>query len=152
MKNLLTLTTVLALAACGGKSTTPTTPTEPDHAEHHHDEGSAAAATTPEPTPDPEKPAEPPPVAKDPKAELVAAEDDPSRARVVLSVHESSFNELRLGGGLGLELQRTDAHLSLLYTRRNFLGGLRTLTLKLEPTEIAALEEPYEPHPVLGFS
>jgi mono/diheme cytochrome c family protein len=64
---------VLAFAACGSKSPTPTTPTtNDDHTEHHEGSGSAVA-TTPEPTNEPEKPAEPPPQ-KDPKVELLAAE------------------------------------------------------------------------------
>jgi len=30
--------------------------------------------------------------------------------------------------------------------------AVAALSLKLTPDEIVALEEPYEPHPVLGFS
>jgi len=76
MKNVLAHVTVVALAACGGKSTkTMTTPAEPDHAAHHAGEGSGSAVATPtEPPKEPEKPAEPAPPAKDPKVELLAAE------------------------------------------------------------------------------
>ena len=68
MKHLLLL---VAIAACGSKTTAPTMPTEPDHAAHHADEGSAAVVTPPETPKEPEKPVEPP---KDPKVELLAAE------------------------------------------------------------------------------
>src|SRR5262249_30751148 len=63
-------------------------------------------------------------------------EPDPARpdvANVVYTVREGKFRELRLGGGLGMESQRTDVHLMFLYSQSNFLGGLRTLRLRLEP-------------------
>ena len=75
MKQLLTIATVLAFAACGSKKPAPTTPI--DHTEHHAEEGAgsgSAVATVPETPKEPEKPAEPPPAPKDPKAELLAAE------------------------------------------------------------------------------
>jgi translocation and assembly module TamA len=58
-------------------------------------------------------------------------------ADVVINVHEAQFHELRLGGGFGLESQRTDVHLSMIYTKQNFLGGLRSLRLRLEPAYVA---------------
>jgi outer membrane protein assembly factor BamA len=67
------------------------------------------------------------------RLELVRDPIDPSIAHVQIHVQESTFRELRLGGGLAVESQRNDVHLFVQYTRRNFLGGLRTLRLRLEP-------------------
>ncbi|MEO6954183.1 MAG: BamA/TamA family outer membrane protein [Polyangia bacterium] len=58
---------------------------------------------------------------------------DPHIANVVIHVQEAQFHELKLGGGVSIETQRNDVHLLAQYTKRNFLGGMRTLTLKLEP-------------------
>jgi outer membrane protein assembly factor BamA len=60
---------------------------------------------------------------------------DPARnevANVKIIVRPGQLNELRLGGGFGAESQRTDVHVALQYVRRSFLGGLRTLRLRLE--------------------
>ncbi|HEY7954845.1 MAG TPA: POTRA domain-containing protein, partial [Polyangia bacterium] len=62
---------------------------------------------------------------------------DPEVADVTVTVQESTFNELRLGLGIGLESQRTDVHGSFIYTRHNFLGRLRQLRLRLEPAYVA---------------
>ena len=61
----------------------------------------------------------------------------PEVADVIVTVQESTFNELRLGGGFGIESQRTDVHASVVYTRHNWRGGLRTLRLRLEPAYVA---------------
>jgi translocation and assembly module TamA len=61
---------------------------------------------------------------------------DPSIANVRLKVEEGTFRELRLGGGFDIEAQRNDVHLLAQYTKRNFLGGMRTLTLKLQPAYV----------------
>jgi translocation and assembly module TamA len=63
--------------------------------------------------------------------------DDPTLADVIVQVRESTLNEVRLGVGLGLDFYRTDIHATASYTRRNWLGGLRTLTLRLEPAWVA---------------
>ena len=63
--------------------------------------------------------------------------DDPSTADVIVRVRESTLNELRLGVGLGLDFYRTDVHALMRYTRRNWLGGLRRLELRLEPAWVA---------------
>jgi translocation and assembly module TamA len=60
-------------------------------------------------------------------------EGDPAQVDVLVTVREGRRNELRLGLGLGFESQRTDVHASAIYTRYNFLGGLRTLRLRIEP-------------------
>ena len=75
--------------------------------------------------------------------------DDPSRADVQIEVRESKLNEVRLGVGLGLDFYRTDLHAAVGYTRRNFLGGLRTLTLRLEPAwaAVPALWDPQRTGP-----
>jgi translocation and assembly module TamA len=62
---------------------------------------------------------------------------DPATADVIVTVNESTFNEVRLGFGLGVESQRNDIHASVQYTRRNFLGGLRALRLRLQPAYVA---------------
>ena len=66
----------------------------------------------------------------------VEYEHDPSRpelADVIITVHEGKFHELRLGGGINFESTRYDVHLAGQYIKHNFLGGLRTLKLRLEP-------------------
>ena len=71
------------------------------------------------------------------RVELEPSIGDPTVADVIISVKEGTFNELRIGLGLGLESQRTDAHAAFIYTRRNFLRGLRTLRLRIEPAWVA---------------
>ncbi len=64
---------------------------------------------------------------------------DPKRpdvADVVITVKEGTFHQLQLGGGVGLEFERMEVRLRAIYTRNNFLGGLRTLKLKLEPAYV----------------
>jgi mono/diheme cytochrome c family protein len=73
MKNALTLIMTLTLAACGGGASKPaTTPAEPAHEEHHASVGTAGSGATVTPPTEPSEQTEPP--AKDPKAELLAAE------------------------------------------------------------------------------
>jgi translocation and assembly module TamA len=71
------------------------------------------------------------------KVEYVHDPRDPAVADVQVTVREGQFHELRLGAGFGIESQRTDVHASGIYTKRNFLGGLRTLRLRLEPAYVA---------------
>jgi translocation and assembly module TamA len=71
------------------------------------------------------------------RVDYVHGDQDPTMADVIVRVREGSFNELRLGVGFGLESQRTDVHASAVYMRRNWLGGLRTLKLRLEPAWVA---------------
>lgn len=71
------------------------------------------------------------------KVDYEPAEGRPNVAEVIVTVRESTFNEIRIGLGLGIESQRTDAHAGVGYTRRNFRGGLRTLRLRLEPAWVA---------------
>ncbi len=61
---------------------------------------------------------------------------DPSIANVKVSVVEGQFHELRIGGGIGVEPNRNDVHLSVQYTKRNWLGGLRTMRLRFEPAYV----------------
>jgi translocation and assembly module TamA len=63
--------------------------------------------------------------------------NDPTVADVIVRVREGSFSELRLGVGIGLDFYRNDIHGTLSFVRRNWLGGLRTLTLRLEPAWVA---------------
>ena len=62
---------------------------------------------------------------------------DPSLADVRLELHEGPLRQLQLGIGVGIEAERTDVRLKLVRTQRNFLGGLRTLRLSLEPAYVA---------------
>jgi outer membrane protein assembly complex protein YaeT len=71
------------------------------------------------------------------RVEVEPSSERPDVAEVIVSVKESTFNELRVGLGVGLESQRTDAHAAFSYARRNFLGGLRTLRLRVEPAWVA---------------
>jgi len=52
---------------------------------------------------------------------------------VTITVRRGKLRELRLGGGLGLEKDRHEVHLSAHWTWRNFLGGLRTLSVMAKP-------------------
>jgi translocation and assembly module TamA len=58
----------------------------------------------------------------------------PDRTRgtipVVIDVRESPFHTIRYGGGLGIDPVRQEYRLISEYTDRNFLGGLRRLTLR----------------------
>lgn len=71
------------------------------------------------------------------RVEIAHAPGHPEVADVNVSVQETSFNEVRVGFGFGLEPQRTDAHASITYSRLNWLGGLRTVKLRLEPAWVA---------------
>jgi outer membrane protein assembly factor BamA len=61
----------------------------------------------------------------------------PGAADVTVRAQEGPLRELRLGVGFGLEPQRTEVRLRGIYTRHNFLGGLRTLRFTLEPSWLA---------------
>ena len=54
----------------------------------------------------------------------------------------------------GLDAQQTLHHLPIVgATKPNHLtDAVAALSVKLTPDEITSLEEPYIPHPVLGFS
>jgi translocation and assembly module TamA len=66
--------------------------------------------------------------------EAIAAR--PDEVRVVLTVEKETFNQLRLGGGFGFEMLRTEVRAQAIYLRRNFLGGLRTLQLRIAPAYV----------------
>ncbi len=58
-------------------------------------------------------------------------------AAAVIDLHEGPLRELRLCGGVGIESQRNEVRLRAIYLRRNFLGGLRTLRLDVEPAWVS---------------
>jgi translocation and assembly module TamA len=62
---------------------------------------------------------------------------DPQLADVLIHVREAPLRTLRLGAGVGLEAFRTDVHGVVDFTQQNWLGGLRTLELRLEPGWVA---------------
>ncbi len=49
---------------------------------------------------------------------------------VVVDVRESPFHSIRLGGGLGVDSNRQEVRTLGEWTHRNFLGGLRRLTVR----------------------
>jgi translocation and assembly module TamA len=55
---------------------------------------------------------------------------------ITLSVAPGPLHELRIGGGLGVERERQEARLRFTWAFRNFLGGLRTLTLRSKPAYV----------------
>jgi translocation and assembly module TamA len=61
----------------------------------------------------------------------------PEIADVVVTVEEAAANELKVSAGFGIEPQRTDVHAALGWMRHNFLGGLRTLKLRIAPAYVA---------------
>jgi outer membrane protein assembly factor BamA len=70
----------------------------------------------------------------------VECQHDPAHAdvcAVLVSVSEAPPNELKLSAGFGLEAQLTNVHAQLAWTRHGFLGGLRTLKLRLAPAWVA---------------
>jgi translocation and assembly module TamA len=73
------------------------------------------------------------------------------RVIVTVEVREAGFNQLRLGGGFGLEPLRNEVRAQVNYTRYNFLGGLRRLELTLRPAYavIPAVWDPIRHGPAL---
>jgi translocation and assembly module TamA len=49
---------------------------------------------------------------------------------IVIDVHEAPFHTIRYGGGIGVDPARQEVRVLAEYTDRNFLGGLRKLSLK----------------------
>jgi outer membrane protein assembly factor BamA len=68
-------------------------------------------------------------------AEVTAVLTDKGSASVPVNVSlaRSELRELKLGGGIELDALRADVHLLTGWENRNFLGGLRRLTLDLRP-------------------
>jgi outer membrane protein insertion porin family/translocation and assembly module TamA len=68
-------------------------------------------------------------------AEVVPELGNPASRTVPLNVHlaRSELREVKLGGGIELDALRADMHLLTGWENRNFLGGLRRLTLDLRP-------------------
>lgn len=65
-----------------------------------------------------------------------ARANDPQIVDLVVKVRDASMHELRIGGGIGIEPLRNELRLQLIYTKRNFLGGLRTLELRARPAYV----------------
>jgi translocation and assembly module TamA len=57
-------------------------------------------------------------------------------AKVKIMVTPTKLRDLRLGVGFGFEKQRHEIRLSGRWTWRNFLGGMRTLTVRLRPAYV----------------
>jgi translocation and assembly module TamA len=55
---------------------------------------------------------------------------------VTIHVAPGKLHELRLGGGIGVESQHEEVRVRGEWTLRNFLGGLRTLRLRLKPAYV----------------
>lgn len=87
------------------------------------------------------------------RVEVVPLGSDPARAKVVITVTPGKKNELRVGGGIGLEPQRQEVHVTLQYQRHSFLGGLRTLRLRLTPAWVWVPDvfDPSRSGPALNF-
>jgi translocation and assembly module TamA len=62
--------------------------------------------------------------------------DPTPEAAVRVRVVPTKLRELRLGAGFGLESKRQEVRLTGRYTIRNFLGGMRVLELKLQPSYV----------------
>ncbi|PID37691.1 MAG: hypothetical protein CSA24_02855 [Deltaproteobacteria bacterium] len=56
---------------------------------------------------------------------------------VTIETTPSKLRELRLGGGVGIERKRHELRLRGSWRIRNFLGGLRTLTVRLQPAFVS---------------
>jgi translocation and assembly module TamA len=55
---------------------------------------------------------------------------DTGRVPVTVQLREAPFRTLKLGGGAGIDAIRQEVHLISEWTNRDFLGGLRRLTLQ----------------------
>lgn len=66
-------------------------------------------------------------------AQVEPGQGDPTTGRIPLHVEvtEAPFHEVAVGVGLGIEQRRQEGHVLGEYTHRDFLGGLRRLTLDL---------------------
>lgn len=69
--------------------------------------------------------------------EIILPQKPTPQANVKILLSPTQLRELRIGFGLGLESRRQEIHLSGNWTWRNFLGGLRTLNLRLQPAWVA---------------
>jgi translocation and assembly module TamA len=56
---------------------------------------------------------------------------------VTIKVAPGKLRELRLGGGIGIERKRHELRLRGSWRIRNFLGGLRVLTVRLQPAFVS---------------
>jgi translocation and assembly module TamA len=70
------------------------------------------------------------------KLDYAADPVHPDVANLTLTVQESTFRAWRLGAGVSFDLQRMEVRGRLVHIRRYFLGGLRTLQLRLEPAYV----------------
>ncbi len=70
------------------------------------------------------------------KLEKTQDPTNPAIANVVFEVVEGKTQELRLGVGFGLDADRMEVRARAIYTRLNFLGGLRSLTFRIEPAYV----------------
>lgn len=58
---------------------------------------------------------------------------DTRQVPITVVLEEAPLRSLKLGGGLRLDAQQTSSHLIAGWEHRNFLGGLRRLTLETRP-------------------
>ena len=70
------------------------------------------------------------------KLDYHADAEHPEVADLVLTVKESTFRAWRFGAGLSFDFQRMEVRGRVVHTRHYFLGGLRTLQLRLEPAYV----------------
>jgi translocation and assembly module TamA len=64
------------------------------------------------------------------KVTVGAPDLDTLTVPVLIDVREAPFHTVRYGGGIGIDPARQEVRAVAEYTDRNFLGGLRTLSLK----------------------
>jgi outer membrane protein assembly factor BamA len=72
--------------------------------------------------------------------DVVPVLDNPASPTVPVNVRvvPSALRSVKLGGGFELDTVRTDGHILTGWENRNFLGGLRTLTIDLRPGIVLA--------------
>jgi outer membrane protein assembly factor BamA len=61
------------------------------------------------------------------------AGEQPERVPLLVKVEPAKLRALHLGGGLQLDVIKTDVHLTAGWESRNFLGGLRKMQVELTP-------------------
>ncbi|MBI5534105.1 MAG: BamA/TamA family outer membrane protein [Deltaproteobacteria bacterium] len=65
--------------------------------------------------------------------DLTPTDDPTPKIPIVVQLEAAKLHALRLGGGIELDLIRTDVHGSIGWEHGSFLGGLRKLSIELRP-------------------
>jgi outer membrane protein insertion porin family/translocation and assembly module TamA len=82
------------------------------------------------------------------RPDLTPTDKPAATVPVVVRLEPTKLHSIRLGGGVGIDLLRTDVHASIGWEHQNFFGGLRKLSIEfrpglvLYPTRLPTLQSP----------